>query len=557
MQGRSHHQRHPGIDISSISYHPLGSQNPNRASKSRKNSLKNSRVKRRSNNASNFKKNRSNQHKSLKHNSKRRKKENLKGNSEAKDNQGIQFDSKGYGRSLRNSYYLMHHKQKFYQTLMKDNSEFEKNFSRNLEETDAQMNRIYKGEQPGESNRDIYKRGLTDEPEKRKYKANLDMNRKSKNPTRPVKMSMQVINSELRNFSRNKPKRKHEDSEFVRELNRRTLQKKARDNEMVTNITVGILRKEIEKNLKELEKTHKKLVEVEQGKEFSKPTLKTSPSPDPMTSSKLFSLNKGLKRPATRIHLDKDVLLLNPDSKKDRFSGRDENDYLNSVLNKELITEPDEKPLCKQMMNQNKLFSSQGEQKQNLQKMNQKVEDKTFIRGLLGTVGKSHLAEDFFDKKNPQIKQNPNSLAQELYDSIKIKQKFDHVRQKENSGFFGGPVATREPLNFGRTNADLKQSLRFDAYGKANLHHSSTLQNTQNNMNYYLNSVLKGGKQNFDYSAQGMEPYSEKTGIFNYLNSLQNTFDLKSSLKKTNKNQYSGIFKFIFEIDNKRHNLEK
>ena len=540
MQEKRNQHCHPGINISSISYHPQGSQIQNRNLKPRKSSLKNSKIKRRSNNASNFKRNRNNQHKSLKHNNKRSRKENYKGNSESKDNQTIQFDSKGYGRSLRNSYYLMHHKQKFYQTLKKENSEFDKNYTRNIEETDQNMDKIYQGQQM-EINRDIYKRGLTDDPERRKkYKPQLNMERNSHKNSRPIHMSIQVINSELKKFSRNKNPKRHEDFQFVKELDRRTLQKKARDNEMVSNITVGILRKEIEKNLKELKNTHRKLIEVEQGREFTKSTLKTTiiTNPNPMSASKLLSLNKELKRPPTKIHFDKDVLLLNP-KPQNNYPEKDENNYLNSVLNKELNTQSKEKS-SKKVLDQNNLFSSQGEQQKNFEDLNKKVEDKTFIRGLLGTVGKSHLAEDFFDKKNIQIKQNPNSLAQELYDSIKIKQKFDKVRKNENSGFFGGGGMLREPLNLGNTQADLKQSLKLDTYSRQNLNHSSTLKQTQNNMNYYLNSVLKGGNQQFDYLYTGVEPNSEKIEIFSYLNSLQNTFDLKNNLKKTNKNQYSG-----------------
>ena len=559
MQDRLKHHHHPGINISSIGYHPKGSQNQNKMSKIRNSSLNNSKKRRRSNNTSNFKQNSKKFHHSMKRKYKKGKKENYKQNSEIIDNNGIQFDSRGYGRTLRNSYYLMHHKQMFYQTLMKDNNEYANIHPNKMKETDKNMDKIYNGEIISEEDRDIYKRGLVDTSERRmKFKPDLNLKRKPKINSNSVQMSLNIINTEMKNLSRKKKKRFHQDSKFIDDLNRRTMKKNIRDNEMVSNITVGILRKEIEKNLKELKKTHKKLIEVEQAEECTKPVLKPNKFQskktglDEMRSSKLHSLNTGLQRPHSKIYVDQDVLLLTKEAQQNQkgtcFPSNQEDDYLNTVLKKKVENNVinDQTSRNERVSNFKRMFTNQVDQNEgrNIKMLNQKVEDKTFIRGLLGTVGKSHLAENFFDKTNIKINENPDSLAQELYESIKIQQKFDNVRPNENFDYFSS-VNNNNNILLGTNKEDLKNSLKIDKYQKSKFGQSIAMKNTQNNMNTYLNSVLKGNNQNFSYYDN--EPIPEKKEVFSYLNSLQNTFDLKKSFYKSKNQNYSGNY-FLFKI---------
>ena len=230
------------------------------------------------------------------------------------------------------------------------------------------------------------------------------------------------------------------------------------------------------------------------------------------------------------------------------FPSNQEDDYLKTVLKKKVENNVinDQTSRNERVSNFKRMFTNQVDQNEgkNIKMLNQKVEDKTFIRGLLGTVGKSHLAESFFDKTNIKINENPDSLAQELYESIKIQQKFDNVRPNENFDYFSG-VNNNNNILLGTNKEDLKNSLKIDKYQKSKFGQSIAMKNTQNNMNTYLNSVLKGNNQNFSYYDN--EPIPEKKEVFSYLNSLQNTFDLKKSFYKSKNQNYSGNY-FLFKI---------
>jgi hypothetical protein len=455
----------------------------------------------------------------------------------------------------------MHHKQMFYDTLVRDNIEFEKNYKKNLKETDNEMDKIYQGQRGVD--RDVYMRGMNDESRRRCLKEAVQSGQKG--VLKPVEMSFNIINSEMKNLSRNRSRNKinQEDQRFKDELDRKVMIKEARNNQMVSNITVGILRKEIEKNLKELTRTHMKLIQVEQGKEFpKKPSFqeqakKTSRSSkgtceDEMTSSKLLNINRELQRPPTRIHQDHEVLLLKPKNENmSHFHPNNEQEYLESVLKKQLKTEVEGKTHAEikkvSMTNQHNLFSNQEDlkAKAKLEMMTRKVDDKTFIRGVLGTVGKSHMADDFFDKVNINENENPSSMAKELFESIKLKRKFENLQNNDHVNYFGDSQH-QNMINL-QGKVSLKETLKFEKIPQRSVMKSVNLKHTQNNMNQYLNSVLKGSNGLY-YEQPPVQENQNNQDVFSYLETLKNTFNLQDSLIKKNNinNDYSGNFFFQF-----------
>lgn len=542
--------RHPGIQISHLSHQPrAGRQDPpfrrSRPGLGRPGFPSDRK-------ASKFRKTGASKHRSLKQ---KKNKENRgrKSHSKGEDNKHIKFDSKGYGRSLRNSYYLMHHKQMFYQTLMKDNQEHEQRRSFDAS-TDQQMDSVYKGAQMAEAERDVYKRGMTSPTQgrvKRKQDTRVCMGRAPPSSQKPPHMSLSIINSELKNsLNRKKKQAGCPDQEFKDQLDRKLMTRDARENQMVSNITVGIIRREIEKNLRELRKTKMRLVEVEGGRDFRSTDPKSSlpttfETNEDVGSSKLMSLNRDLKRPPTRIHQDHEVLLLR--KAEDSIGQKEfltEREYLNEVLSKPKPRAPDSQGAALKMddmvqsLQQNPIFQAdtRAEEASNIEKMNQKVEEKTLIRDILGNVGKSHLAEQFFDGPKDLKKQDAGALARELFQSIKIKNKFEQSNKSKEPFFKSYPT---ESDSGKLLDADtMGQTLKIGTLPKSHFGTSLNVSRTRDTMNRYLNSVLGGG--NFPVAEVQPQPVSqEKTDVFNYLQTLQNTFDLKNNFERA-KGQSSG-----------------
>ena len=563
MQPLLPERRHPGIKISSISYNP-SAQKHHHPKAYRKTSLNKSSINTKTSKKTPSKFHRSSRKQSIvSYKSRKENTNNKYSKTKGSNKKGIKFDNKGYGRSLRNSYYLMHHKQMFYDNLKKDNMEFENTYKKNTMDTDEQMDKIYQGQ--GGIDRDVYMRGMSNQSRRRYCEEGHNSDKKGRG--KPVEMSYNIINSEMKNLSKKKVINQ-EDQKFKEELDHKMMLKEARNNQMVSNITVGILRKEIEKNLKELKRTHMKLIQVEQGKDFPKKSHfentknKTNRSSkktneEEMTSSKLMNINRELQRPPTRIHQDHEVLLLNPKAKANRenilhHGLNNEEEYLNSVLTKKLKTETQGKThaeIKKVSLNNRdtNLFKNQQDkiEKEKLNMMTRKVEDKTFIRGVLGTIGKSYMADDFFDKEGVLNNQNPSTMAKELFESIKLKKKFEKLQKNEEVNYFGDS----KPNHMIIQTDNFKESLKFDKIPQRPAINSVNLKHTQNNMNQYLHSVLKGGNNGFYYEQPTDQENGSIKNVFSYLETLKNTFNLQDTLMKKNNihNDYSG--KIFFNLD--------
>lgn len=526
MQPGFSKRRHPGIEIKNIGYAPFANSRSQKPSH-RRNSVHKTRQYRNQKQSSTFKNQKNQLNTTMPgYQGPKSRKENKHRTTNSKNHKKnhIQFDSKGFGRSLRNSYYLMHHKQMFYQTLMKDNDNFEKTYQKTVEDTHSQMDQIYRGGRAKEA--DLYRRGLGESSQSKAPQI------RSKSNARPPQMSLNIINSEIKNFARKKPPG---GCKFKRELDEKMLVKAVRNNEMVSNITAGILRKEIEKNLRELKKTHDKLVEVEQGKEFPK-APETSPKTtieteqDQLTSSKLMKLNRELQRPPKRIHQEHEVLLLDKDARPRAAEWVNpqiqENDYLEEVLNKRRKIEMAPSSQETNLGGQNRFFLGQEKKRETLS-INQKIQNKTLIRGVLGSVGKSHMAEDYYNGRQSAYKRDPKTMADELYDTIKLKSKFATREQNRQEGFALPVESQLGPINNVET---LKASLKFEKWPRTQIGNSHNLNRTRNNVQQYLTDVLSGRKDLDVYADAPVENEPPTGDVFGYLETLKNTFDLKNSL---------------------------
>lgn len=419
----------------------------------------------------------------------------------------------------------MHHKQMFYQTLKKDNDEFDQTYQKNFKNTHTEMDEIYRGARGPEA--DLQRRGLGESS------GQMRRQTRSKSHAKPPQMSLNIINSEIKNFARRKNR---DECQFKRKLDEKMMVKAARNNEMVSNITAGILRKEIEKNLRELKKTHKKLVEVEQGKDFAtktemRPKSTKETDQDQMTSSKLMQINRELQRPPKRIHQEHEVLLLNKDARPrptEWNQNKHENDYLEEVLQKARPLENVPSTREATLGAQKRFLVGQDKARKTLT-MNEKVQNKTLIRGVLGTVGKSHMAEEFYDGERYAQQCNPKTMAEELFDTIKLRSKFASLEKNKKEGLILPMDAALDPVNNIET---LKASLKFEKWPRKQFGNSLKLEQTQQNVQHYLANVLSGRKEFDVYADPPIESSTQSKNVFGYLETLKNTFDLKNSLNQ-------------------------
>jgi hypothetical protein len=349
-------------------------------------------------------------------------------NSEQENLEKLQFDKKGFGKSLRNSYYMMHHQNKFYQNLVKENVHHDKE----LEQTQKKMNLILKESKKiekelrllnHESNFELSK------PSQQIWK-NFSKEEPVKQP-KPVSVSVQKIKNITKN---NNLHYKNKDMHYKREIDRKLFMRDLSNNEVLRNINKDF---NIEEN------NTLQTVMMNDFNDNQKESNKNSFN----NPSQVQQVNQSLRYPTTK--------------------------YLDSA----------QKSICLNNPNLSRLGSQQIKNSTNQQPPVKQSDNRNTIRTILQPIGKSHLAEYYYDAKgnNSHREQNVIDEAQELFDTLQI----------QKSSLKGThDLANRQSKQFAHTNKNVEN---------------------------YLDSVLNQPQQNqFSFPTKNLNQY---------LKSLESTFN--------------------------------
>lgn len=352
----------------------------------------------------------------------------------------LHFDKKGFGKSLRNSYYMMHHQNKFYQNLVKENIHHDKE----LEQTQKKMNLILKESKKIENELKLLNHESNFElskPSQQIWK-NFTKDEPVKQP-KPVSVSVQKIKNITK---KNNCQYRNKDMQYKREIDRKLFMRDLSNNEVLRNINKDfnldenntlqtLMMNDLNENNKDVNINHVN------------------------NSSKLPQINHSLKYP-TKNYID---------------SGHKSN--------------------CLNNTNLSRLGSQQVKFSNNPPPILKHSDNRNMIRTILQPIGKSHLAEYYYDEaaNDPPNDQNVIDKAQELFDTLQIhKSSLKGTKDLENI-------------------------------------QSKTFSHTNNNVENYLDSVLNQPQQSkFSFPTKNLNQYLkslEKT----YNETAQNTPQAKNT----------------------------
>ena len=459
----------------------------------------------------------------------------------------VRFDARGYGKSLRNSYYLMHHKNLFYQKLLNENIDFD-NKSIKLGHIPKNDN---KKENNEPSDQEIYKKGINGNVQELMKDSNVSVNKKVYRTIypKPVQLSMQIINSELKPFKSSHQNKLYRNSNndyncqrnLKKELDKRYLLRDIKTNEVLNDFSIKIIKKEMDKNIKELQKTKRNLIAVEQHTERKS-------EPYSVTNTMLKSF-KG-QEPNNKQPTDKQLFHLNNKINRRSLSIKQSNnhrtDYLESILNKSKQENEHEQPKHNYLLTQNNRINVSSGSKQSKpfgSSTNPQVSrnNKTMIREVLSNVGKSYLAEEFYNYNNHGLgPRDPQDVAEELFDNIQMKIKLDNLKQKQNNPII--QFKTQDNHRNSESNrASIYRSHKLSP--SQNIIEDETRNSVESSMYYvtgkidnqinnYLTDVLERNEEQYT-SYYPTAAKTEKDQVFSYLNTLKKSFEMKEPFTNT------------------------
>lgn len=364
--------------------------------------------------------------------------------SEQENLEKLQFDKKGFGKSLRNSYYMMHHQNKFYQNLIKENVHHDKE----LEQTQKKMNLILKESKKIENELKLLNHESNFElskPSQQIWK-NFSKEEPVKQP-KPVSLSVQKIKNITRN---NNLHYKNKDMQYKREIDRKLFMRDLSNNEVLRNINKDF-------NIEENNTLQTLMMNDfnENQKDLNNNNLNNL--------SKVQQTNHSLKYPTTK--------------------------YIDSA----------HKSICMNNTNLSRLGTQQMKYTTNHQPVVKQSDNRNMIRTILQPIGKSHLAEYYYDGTANKSKNEQNVIdeAQELFDTLQIQKSF-------LKGTHG--LENRQSKQFSYTN---------------------------NKVESYLESVLSQPQENkFSFPTKNLNQYLKSLeNTFN--EQLQNSPHIKNPVKST------------------------